>query len=55
MIRQLLSLTLFIIIPVFAFTQTKTDTFYLLQPDRVFDGEQLHTGWQVLVKNNKIE
>lgn len=33
----------------------KTDTFYLLQPDRVFDGEQMQEGWQVLVKNNKIE
>ena len=35
------------------FTQTK-DTLYLLKPDRVFDGEQMHEGWQVLVKNNKI-
>lgn len=31
------------------------DTFYLLKPDRVFDGEQMHEGWQVLVKNNRIE
>src|SRR3954462_1359676 len=31
------------------------DTLYLLQPDRVFDGEQLHEGWQVLVKNGFIE
>jgi imidazolonepropionase-like amidohydrolase len=31
------------------------DTFYLLQPDRVFDGEQMHEDWQVLVKNNRIE
>jgi imidazolonepropionase-like amidohydrolase len=30
------------------------DTYYLLKPDRVFDGEQMHEGWQVLVKNNKI-
>lgn len=35
--------------------QVKTDTFYLLKPDRVFDGEQMHEGWQVLVKNKKIE
>ena len=27
---------------------------YILQPDRVFDGEQLHTGWVVLVENDKI-
>ncbi len=33
--------------------QTK-DSIYLLKPDRVFDGEQMHEGWQVLVKNNKI-
>lgn len=33
----------------------KEDTLYLLQPDRVFDGEQLHEGWQVLVKNGIIE
>ena len=33
----------------------KNDTIYLLKPDRVFDGEQMHEGWQVLVKNNKIE
>jgi imidazolonepropionase-like amidohydrolase len=31
------------------------DSTYLLQPDRVFDGEQLHEGWQVLVKNGFIE
>lgn len=30
------------------------DTFYLLKPDRVFDGEQMHPNWQVLVKNNRI-
>ena len=35
--------------------QVKADTFYLLKPDRVFDGEQMQEGWQVLVKNKKIE
>ena len=30
------------------------DTMYLLKPDRVFDGEQMHEGWQVLIKNDKI-
>ena len=39
-------------IPVFS--QIK-DTIYLLKPDRVFDGEQMHEGWQVLVIHNKIE
>ena len=33
---------------------TPRDTFYLLKPARVFDGEQLHEGWQVLVKNDRI-
>ncbi len=37
----------------FAFSQTN-DSIYLLKPDRVFDGEQMHEGWQVLVKGNKI-
>jgi imidazolonepropionase-like amidohydrolase len=31
------------------------DKYMLLKPDRVFDGEQMQTGWIVLVKNNKIE
>lgn len=40
----------------FSFSQSPiADTFYLLQPDRVFDGEQLHEGWQVLIKNGFIE
>jgi imidazolonepropionase-like amidohydrolase len=32
-----------------------TDSFYLLRPDRVFDGEQLHEGWVVLVHGKLIE
>ncbi len=36
------------------FSQSK-DTTYLLKPDRVFDGEQMHEGWQVLIRHNKIE
>jgi imidazolonepropionase-like amidohydrolase len=28
---------------------------YLLRPDRVFDGEQMHEGWEVLVHGKKIE
>ena len=31
------------------------DSSILLKPDRVFDGEKMHEGWQVLVKNNLIE
>jgi imidazolonepropionase-like amidohydrolase len=33
----------------------ESDTFYLLRPDRVFDGEQMHEGWQVLVHGRFIE
>src|SRR6478736_5522358 len=33
----------------------QSDKYILLKPDRVFDGEQMHTDWVVLVKNNKIE
>ena len=31
------------------------DTYTLLKPDRVFDGQQMHTGWWVLVKGKRIE
>jgi imidazolonepropionase-like amidohydrolase len=31
------------------------DAYTLLKPDRVFDGEQIHTNWVVLVKNDTIE
>lgn len=37
---------------VFSFAQ---DSFYLLKPTRVFDGENMHNDWIVLVKGNKIE
>jgi imidazolonepropionase-like amidohydrolase len=30
------------------------DSFYLLKPDKVFDGEQMHEGWQVLVHGRLI-
>jgi len=36
-------------------TSIVRDTFYLLKPDRVFDGEQMQEGWQVLVHNHLIE
>lgn len=31
------------------------DKYILLKPDLVFDGEQIHTDWVVLIKNNLIE
>src|SRR6185369_14083417 len=33
----------------------QTDKYILLKPDRVFDGQEMHSDWVVLVKNNKIE
>jgi len=35
--------------------QQKRDTIILLKPDRVFDGQQMHTGWWVLIKGKHIE
>lgn len=32
----------------------QTDSFYLFKPDRVFDGQEMHTGWTVLVKGDTI-
>ncbi len=32
----------------------QSDKYILLKPDRVFDGEQMQTGWIVLVKNDSI-
>jgi imidazolonepropionase-like amidohydrolase len=31
------------------------DIVLLLKPDRVFDGQQIHNGWWVLIKGNHIE
>jgi len=40
----------------YAFAQDKKiDTYTVLKPDRVFDGQQMHAGWWVLVKGNHIE
>ncbi|GAB4091694.1 metal-dependent hydrolase family protein [Flaviaesturariibacter terrae] len=33
----------------------QSDSFYLLKPDRVFDGEEVHTDWVVLVHGERIE
>jgi imidazolonepropionase-like amidohydrolase len=37
------------------FASAQSDSFYLLKPARVFDGEMMHTDWVVLVRGNKIE
>jgi hypothetical protein len=31
------------------------DHYTLLKPDRVFDGQEMHPGWWVLVKGKRIE
>src|ERR1700693_5019977 len=41
--------------PLFSFTQISPDSVYILQPERVVDGGQMHEGWQVVIRNNKIE
>ena len=35
-------------------TPRVTETAYLLKPAHVFDGEQLHDNWVVLVRGEKI-
>ena len=50
--RILLILSLFVVSGSFA---QQADKYILLKPDKVFDGEQMQTGWVVLIKNNKIE
>jgi imidazolonepropionase-like amidohydrolase len=53
-----LNLTLIFIWVLFtcsAAQQNPNDTYTLLKPDRVFDGQQMHAGWWVLVKGNRIE
>lgn len=42
-----------ILIPVGIMAQQK-DSFLLIQADRLFDGEQMHTGWGILVYQNKL-
>ena len=35
--------------------QASSDSLYLLQADRVFDGRDMHEGWEVLVKDNRVQ
>ena len=44
----------FLLAAMFCNAQAK-DNYILLKPERVFDGENFHTGWVILVKNNLIE
>ncbi|TCJ19330.1 amidohydrolase family protein [Flaviaesturariibacter flavus] len=36
------------------FASAQNDTTYVLRPDRVFDGETMHTGWIVVIRGNTI-
>ena len=45
---------LLLLLPLFLRAQTEADSIWLLKPDRVFDGTNLHTGWQVLVQGRDI-
>jgi len=33
----------------------QSDKYFLLKADHVFDGENMHNNWKILVKNNIIE
>lgn len=46
---------LFLSLIIASLLHAQTDSFYLLKPDRVFDGEIMHSDWIVLVHGNKIE
>ncbi|RYY00848.1 MAG: amidohydrolase family protein, partial [Gammaproteobacteria bacterium] len=49
------ALVLFFLIIAANISSAQADSFYLLKPDRVFDGEVMHNDWIVLVHENKIE
>jgi imidazolonepropionase-like amidohydrolase len=54
-IIQLVIISIFLsCLPVFAQPNSSTQ-YILLKPDRVFDGQQIHTNWYVLIKDKKIE
>ncbi|GGA97363.1 metal-dependent hydrolase family protein [Puia dinghuensis] len=56
--RPVLYFLLFLAFAGVANAQFPADTsrkVYVLRPDRVFDGEQMHEGWQVLVRGRFIE
>ena len=48
-------ITIAFIICCFQLLAQPAEYYTLLKPDRVFDGEQMHSGWWVLVKGNHIE
>ncbi len=54
MLQNKFILTFLLLSSQFCFSQ-QSDSTLLLKPDRVFDGEKMREGWQVLIKNNVIE
>ncbi|MDB4918585.1 amidohydrolase family protein [Mucilaginibacter sp.] len=50
--RKAILLLISILISLKIFAQ---EQYFLLKPDRVFDGKDIHTNWWVLVKGKKIE
>lgn len=53
--KKLLITIVFIICGFQTVLAQPAEYYTLLKPDRVFDGEQMHPGWWVLVKGNHIE
>ena len=54
--KKLYFALLFTFFSLFTLAQKNSDdSLTLLKPERVFDGQQMHTGWWVLVKGKHIE
>jgi len=49
------NLTFLLLLLLNHYAQAQTDSLFLLKPAAVFDGEDLHKNWVVLVKGKKIE
>lgn len=55
MMKKLFVLTGFLLLRATALAQQPPPQAIVLQPDRVFDGEQMHAGWAVVVRGERIE
>ncbi len=49
------SILFFLLLFFYITSFSQTDSLFLLKPDKVFDGETMHTAWVVLIHGNKIE
>jgi imidazolonepropionase-like amidohydrolase len=45
---------LLLLITIFTRAESQSPSYLLLKPAKVFDGEQMHAGWQVLIKGKLI-